>query len=73
MKASEAADLLDVSEATISRICSGERRPSLDLMFKIRQVLVWSVADQLDEIQCGNYAQVFKQKMERRRARTRSA
>lgn len=72
MKASEAADLLGVSEATVSRICSGERRPSIDLMFKIRAVLVWSVEAQVDSVRVGTYAQEFRQKMERRRARTRS-
>lgn len=73
MLASELADELEVSEATISRIASGERRPSLDLMYKIRSALRWSIEAQVDEIQCGVYSSEFKKRMERRRARSHSS
>ena len=65
----ELAQALECSEATVSRICSGERRPSVDLMTRIRRVLRWTVESQVDEIRCGTYAQTFVQKMERTRSR----
>lgn len=68
----EMAEALDVSEATISRIASGERRPSLDLMIEIRRVLRWSIEDQAEEIRCETYATEFKRRMERRKLRARS-
>lgn len=67
----EAAEVLGCSPATVSRICSGERTPSLDLMYEIRRVLAWSVQQQADEVRAGTYAQMFKRKMEARRVRGR--
>jgi transcriptional regulator with XRE-family HTH domain len=73
MNLTELAEALDVSLATVSRISSGDRRPSLDLMYKIEDVLIWPFEAQADEIRCGTYAQVFTDKMERRQARRRDA
>lgn len=69
MTGAELAEALGVSEATVSRIGSGERRPSMDLMLKIRDVLHWSVERQADAIRCETYAADFKTWMERRRVR----
>lgn len=41
------AELLGVSQATVSRLASGKRRPSAELMTKIRRHLNWSVDDQV--------------------------
>lgn len=65
----------DVSVATVSRICSGERRPSLDLMLKFRALLGWSIESQADALResTSRYAVEFQQRMERRPARSLSA
>jgi transcriptional regulator with XRE-family HTH domain len=73
MNQPEMADALKVSVATVSRICSGERRPSTDLMIEIRRVLSWSVEAQVDAITKGTYADSFKSKMERRQVGGRVA
>lgn len=64
MNQAEAADLLDVSVATVSRICSGERRPSLDLMYVIEERMNWPLQDQANEIRCDAYYSAFKKRME---------
>lgn len=71
MNLTETAAALGCSIATVSRICSGDRNPSLELMAEIRRVLRWSIEAQADEIRCGTYAATFKDKMERRQARGR--
>lgn len=75
MRASELAVELDVSEATVSRIASGQRRPSMDLILKIRTVLRWSVESQADALRESTtaYAAEFKTKMERRTIRRSDA
>lgn len=72
MLASELADRIDLSEAMVSRIASGEREPSIETMAKIRTALAWSIERQLDAKFAGKYADEFKQRMERSRARTRT-
>lgn len=47
MNQAELAEKIDASESTVSRLLSGERRPSLDLIFRIRDVLGWSADDQV--------------------------
>lgn len=69
MTGAEMADLLDVSESMVSRIRSGERQPSLDLMLKIRGTLGWSIEDQADAIKGEHYAGDFKELMDRSDAR----
>jgi transcriptional regulator with XRE-family HTH domain len=71
MNLTETARALDCSLATVSRIASGERTPSLELMAEIRRVLRWSIEAQADEVRAGTYAATFKDKMERRQARGR--
>lgn len=64
MSVTKTADLLEVSAATVSRICSGDRRPSLDLMFVIEAKMDWPLAEQAEAIQAGTYADKFKDRME---------
>jgi transcriptional regulator with XRE-family HTH domain len=71
MNITETAQALGCSVATVSRICSGDRHPSLELMAEIRRVLRWSIEAQADEVRAGTYAATFKDKMERRQARGR--
>lgn len=70
MNMSQMADRLEVSLATVSRICSGERRPSIDLILKIRSALGWSMESQADALResTSRYAVEFKARMERRRS-----
>lgn len=69
MNQAELAAQLDVSESTVSRICSAERRPSVELMLDIRRVLRWSLESQADALResQSRYSVEFKQRMERRR------
>jgi transcriptional regulator with XRE-family HTH domain len=63
------AEQLDCSVATVSRICSAERRPSIDLILKIRPVLGWTIESQANALResTTRYAVEFKERMERRR------
>lgn len=38
--------ILGVSEATVSRLCTGDRRPSLDLTVKIELAIGWDAGAQ---------------------------
>jgi transcriptional regulator with XRE-family HTH domain len=53
MNQTEMAERLDVSVSTVSRLVSGERRPSLDLMIKIRDELGWPLDNQADLLNVG--------------------
>lgn len=66
MNARELAGLTALSEATISRLASGDRRPSVETMGKVRGVLGWSMDEQADSLAAGTYAADFKQRMESR-------
>jgi transcriptional regulator with XRE-family HTH domain len=70
MNITETAEHLDVSVATVSRLAAGERRPSVDLIWKIRGVLGWSVDEQASALaeSTTKYATEFKARMDRRRA-----
>ncbi len=64
MNQPQAAELLGVSVATISRLCSGDRKPSLDLIQTIEEKLGWSVQDQANELRCDSYYDAFRKKVE---------
>jgi transcriptional regulator with XRE-family HTH domain len=55
----ELAELLEVSHATVSRIRSGDRLPSLAVMDRIRTLLNWSLDDQADARTRGVYHEQF--------------
>jgi transcriptional regulator with XRE-family HTH domain len=71
MNGAEMAEALGCSEATVSRLRSGERTPSVRLMSEIRRILSWSMDEQAAAIDRGDYAAVFTGKMDRRRVRRR--
>lgn len=64
MTLTEAAELLDVSVSTVSRIVSGERRPSMELMFVIEERLGWPFNEQADEVRCASYHDAFRRRVE---------
>jgi transcriptional regulator with XRE-family HTH domain len=63
MNARELARALKVSEATVSRLASGHRQPSLDLMVRIKDVLKWKLDPQADALRAGTYGEVLTAKM----------
>lgn len=60
----ELAERLGVSVATVSRICSGERKPSMQLMDRVEEVLGWPFSDQANELRCDAYYDAFRRRME---------
>ncbi len=71
MNGAEMAEIVGCSEATISRLRSGDRTPSVRLMQEIRRVLSWSLDEQAAAIERGDFGQLFTSKMDRRRVRRR--
>jgi transcriptional regulator with XRE-family HTH domain len=65
------AEIVGCSEATISRLRSGDRTPSVRLMQEIRRVLSWSLDEQAAAIERGDFGALFTGKMDRRRVRRR--
>lgn len=64
MNQADFARMSGLSEALISRLVSGERRPSLDTLWVIEEHLGWAINDQADEIRCETYGSVLKDKIE---------
>lgn len=60
----EMAEALGVSESTVSRLASGDRRPSIETMVEIQRVLSWPIEHQIDSISGDTYGHEFKQRME---------
>lgn len=54
---------LGITHSAVSRIRSGERRPSLDLLIRIADVFGWSVDDQAYSLSYGNYAADLETKL----------
>lgn len=54
------ADDLGVTHAHISRIRSGDRLPSLQLVRRIEVKLGWLVSDQIADLDPGRYAAAFE-------------
>ncbi len=48
MQAKTMAKMLQVSEATVSRLASGERQPGMEVLLRIGGILRWSVDLQLN-------------------------
>lgn len=60
MIARELASKLGVSEAMVSYLLSGDRRPSLEVMDKIKTEFDWPIDDQWTEIKGGTYHHTLK-------------
>lgn len=61
MNARELAIQLEVSEATISRLLSGERRPSVDVMVAIRDRFPqWGLDSQAEALKMGMYGPILR-------------
>lgn len=60
-----AADL-GISESMVSRIRSGDRLPSIQLVRKIATVYGWPVAEQIEDLDPGRYAVAFEDLLRRR-------
>lgn len=61
MNARELAANLQVSEATVSRLLSNDRRPSVDLMTRVKEVFpFWSLDDQAVALGAGVYGGILK-------------
>lgn len=65
MIARELAIALDCAESTVSRLLSGDRRPSVETMQDLKLVLNWSMDSQADALERGDYPAQLKVKMER--------
>ena len=64
MNQPQAAEALGVSVATVSRLCSGDRKPSFELMCRIEDTFGWSVQDQANELRCDAYYDAFSKKVD---------
>ena len=71
MNQAQAAELLGCSEATVSRLRSGDRTPSVRMMQEIKRLLSWSLDDQAAAIERGDYGTLLAGKMDRLRLRRR--
>lgn len=58
--------LLGVSFAQVSRIRSGNRLPGLATMTRIREILDWSIDDQTDHRNKGDYPEEFERRINER-------
>ena len=54
------ADDLGITHSMVSRIRSGDRLPSLQLVRKIEAAYGWSVADQITDLDPKRYAVAFE-------------
>lgn len=69
MNGKQLAVRLGVAESTVSRLLSGDRRPSVDLMSKIRDVLAFSLDEQGLALDLDCYGQTLRDRMVRIEAR----
>lgn len=64
MKQAEFAEKIGWSESTISRVISGDRRPSLDLMLSMKVQFAWSMDSQADCVRAGVYGTKLKERID---------
>lgn len=63
MIASELATAARISQATVSRLLSGDRGPSIRMMGRIRDVLSWPAEEQVRAIEKGQYAEQLNERL----------
>lgn len=56
MKARKLSQLLGVSESTVSRLLSGDRGPSLQLMWRMESCIKWPIVKQSEALKVGPVA-----------------
>ncbi len=54
------AEKLGIHPVYLSRLRNGDRKPSLELMRKIRDELGWDLAQQIEVHEAGAYAETFR-------------
>lgn len=64
MIAADFARLVEKSDATVSRLLAGERRPSIELVVVIANKIGWPVEEQVRSIYNGTYGWDLETKME---------
>lgn len=64
MNGAELAAVLGVTASTISRLRSGDRNPSIELMRKIESLLGWSVGEQASLVALDEYRTELDRRME---------
>lgn len=70
MNARELASRLDVSESMVSRLLSGERRPSADLMIRISSILPHCTLNrQAGALRTDAYGELLKEGLDKRSRR----
>lgn len=70
MNGRDFSKLLGVSEATVSRLMSGDRRPSISLMMKIKDVLggrLWTLDQQAKALESGKYGEELATRIAKKR------
>lgn len=60
------AEALGITHSAVSRIRSGDRLPSLQLVRRISNVLNWPVDEQVSTLDPGTYAAAFEDLLSRR-------
>lgn len=60
------ADELGITHSAVSRIRSGDRLPSLQLVRRINHVYGWSVEEQISDLDPHRYAEAFERLLVRR-------
>lgn len=61
----ELGGLLGISHASVSRIRSGHRNPSITVMSKIATLTAWDVGDQVEARESGTYPAEFEKAVAR--------
>lgn len=51
---------IDMGHTGVSRLRSGDRLPSIRIMYNIQSAYAWPIADQIDARMNGNYGRAFE-------------
>jgi transcriptional regulator with XRE-family HTH domain len=70
MNGRQLAEALGVSQAHASRLRSGDRLPSMELMWAIEKVLGWKAADQMASVRAKRYHTDLSERLDAEDANT---